>query len=227
MGGFFEGQVMTSSDLDNLFHFAVSLGYDYNGIWTSKTKLVITIISEDGAGPPIPGVFTVTVKASGNLRNFPAACAPTVRSLYSVSSFSLRLIKDFVRSDIFLLQVITSGALAGAFGKSTIEIVKWEAGHPPGGGKCRGYVTGVTMTVEFSEITNRALQGTKISRTEVDLLFSFKYNMGQNYIGEWKDDKTIVITISDPFGASPPEVGSIIGQVNSFASLHFILLLCA
>lgn len=61
-----------------MFSFSDSLGYDYSGEWATRKQLVITIVSEYGAGPPIPGTFTVSVKASGDLRNFPAACAPTV-----------------------------------------------------------------------------------------------------------------------------------------------------
>ena len=79
MGGYIEGQTMSKSALDNMFSYSVSLGFDYYGIWRTKKQLVITIINEYGAGPPLPQVFTLSVKASGNLRNFPAACAPTVR----------------------------------------------------------------------------------------------------------------------------------------------------
>lgn len=79
MGGYIEGQTMTKSALDNMFSFSASLGFDYYGLWKTKKRLVITIINENGAGPPLPQVFTLSVKASGNLRNFPAACAPTAR----------------------------------------------------------------------------------------------------------------------------------------------------
>ena len=69
---------MSKGGLNKMFDFSDPLGYDYSGEWVTRRELVITILSEYGAGPPIPGVFTVSVKASGNLRNFPAACAPTV-----------------------------------------------------------------------------------------------------------------------------------------------------
>ena len=79
MGGYLEGQTMTKSAVDNMFSFSESLGFDYYGLWNTKKQLVITIIDEDGAGPPLPQIFMLSVKASGNLRNFPAACAPTAR----------------------------------------------------------------------------------------------------------------------------------------------------
>ena len=118
------------------------------------------------------------------------------------------------------MQVTTSLPLQGAFGHTTIEIESWVAGHPPGGGPCRGYVSGVTMTVTFTEPTNKALMSGKISREQVDVLFGFRWNMGQDYSGEWLDDKTLVITIRDPFGASPPEIGFIVGQVSNSNSVN-------
>lgn len=122
------------------------------------------------------------------------------------------------------MQVTTSPPMQGAFGYSSIEIESWVAGHPPGSGPCRGYVSGVTMTVTFTEPTNKALMNGKISRDQVDILFAFRWNMGQDYSGEWLDDKSLVITIHDPFGASPPEIGFIIGQVNNSASAQTLLL---
>jgi len=80
------------------------------------------------------------------------------------------------------------------------------------------------MTVTFTEPTNKALMNGKISRDQVDILFAFRWNMGQDYSGEWLDDKSLVITIHDPFGASPPEIGFIIGQVNNSASAETLLL---
>ena len=113
------------------------------------------------------------------------------------------------------MQVTTSPPLDGAFGYSSIEIESWVAGHPPGSGPCQGYVSGVTMTVTFTESTNKALMDGQISRDQVDILFAFRWNMGQDYSGEWLDDKSLVITIHDPFGASPPEIGFIVGQVTT------------
>ena len=119
--------------------------------------------------------------------------------------------------------------MIGTFGKSTVAIDSWVAKQPDGSDVCRGYVTGVTMTITFSEITNRALlyQSSKITRMQVDALFVFRYNMGQNYFGEWIDDQTLVLTITDPFGATPPEVGFIIGQVRySFTIFLYLYLKC-
>ena len=86
MGGYIVGQLITRSALNNMFTFSDSIGFDYTGEWESRKKLVITIVNEYGAGPPIPGTFTVATKASGNLRNFPAACAATVRISISFCS---------------------------------------------------------------------------------------------------------------------------------------------
>ena len=194
LGGYSLGQIMPKTALDNLFTYSTSIGQGYYGEWTSRKVLVITIVNEDGAGPPIPGDFVVSVKATGNLRNYPPGCAPTV---------------------------VTSGAMTGAFGESSITIDSWVAGAPPGFGDCKGYVTGATMTVTFSETTNRAGQGKQLSRAQVDFLFSFGgIVVGQNYNGEWKDDRTVVITVLDPLGSSPPQVGLVIGQVRKSGNLR-------
>lgn len=111
------------------------------------------------------------------------------------------------------MQVTNSPTLQGAFGKSTIEIASWVAGDPAGGGACQGFVTGVTMTVTFSEATNKAKMPDQITRVQLDSLFSWRARLGQNYIGEWKNDKTLVITITNHFGATPPEIGYVIAQV--------------
>jgi hypothetical protein len=116
--------------------------------------------------------------------------------------------------------------MIGTFGKSNVSIDSWVAKQPDGSDVCRGYVTGVTMTITFSEITNRALlyQSSTITRMQVDALFVFRYNMGQNYFGEWIDDQTLVLTITDPFGATPPEVGFVIGQVRYSLQIFYICI---
>jgi hypothetical protein len=74
---------------------------------------------------------------------------------------------------------------------------------------------GVTMTVTFSELTNRAGFTGLLTRTDVDSLFSFGiFSLGQGYVGEWIDDQTIVLTITDPLGATPVEIGFVVAQVR-------------
>lgn len=71
------------------------------------------------------------------------------------------------------------------------------------------------MTVTFSEVTNRAGFSDQLTRFDVDSLFTFGiYSLGQGYIGEWKDDQTLVITITDPLGATPVEIGFVVAQVR-------------
>lgn len=108
-----------------------------------------------------------------------------------------------------------SPALIGAFGPSTIEISSWVAGPPVGFDVCQGFSVGVTMTVTFSEVTNRAGFDGLLTRTDVDSLFSFGiFSLGQGYVGEWTDDQTIVITITDPLGATPVEIGFAVAKVG-------------
>lgn len=71
------------------------------------------------------------------------------------------------------------------------------------------------MTVTFSEVTNRAGFSDELTRFDVDSLFTFGiYSLGQGYIGEWTDDQTLVITITDPLGATPVEIGFVVAQVR-------------
>ena len=78
------------------------------------------------------------------------------------------------------------------------------------------------MTVTFSEVTNRAGFTDLLTRADVDSLFTFGiYSLGQGYIGEWKDDQTLLITITDPFGATPVEVGFVVAQVRLQAQKIF------
>jgi len=62
--------VGTTADIDALFNFSPSLGANYHGEWQENgRKLVITVSDSTGHGNPEIGSFTVTIKASGNLKN--------------------------------------------------------------------------------------------------------------------------------------------------------------
>jgi len=133
---------------------------------------------------------------TSNIRNFPAQCAST--------------------------QGI-SPILVGDFGPSTVTILSWTASPPLGLTTCQGYVQGSTMTVQFSEITNRAgFPRVAVTRQQLDALFSFYYNIGSDYTGQWTNDATLVITITNPFGATPPQIGQSIAVVKASANLRSV-----
>jgi len=102
------------------------LGADYVGTWASSSILVITVIDSTGNGSPTVGVFTVTVKASGELKN-----------------------KDGTTLD----STSTSPPLTGSFGdKAGPSITSIRAADPdPVDDAVFG--NGDTITVRFSEAT--------------------------------------------------------------------------
>ncbi len=66
------GKKLSKLDLDGLFFFSQSLGLDYEGTWTSRNVLVISIKDVTGASPPGLLQFYIRVRREGNLRGFPA-----------------------------------------------------------------------------------------------------------------------------------------------------------
>jgi len=70
--------------------------------------------------------------------------------------------------------------------------------------KSASYSNGDTITVVFSEPTNQPKVETK---PDLDKLFSFSQNLGADYAGSWTDPSTLVITIVDSSGATPPTIG--------------------
>ena len=66
------GKKLSKLDLDGLFIFSQSLGLDYEGTWTSRNVLVISIKDVTGESPPGLLQFYIRVRREGNLRGFPA-----------------------------------------------------------------------------------------------------------------------------------------------------------
>ncbi len=65
------------------------------------------------------------------------------------------------------------------------------------------YTDGDTITVVFSEATNQPPVSTNV---EINALFTFSDSLGMDYTGVWSDASTMVITIVDSTGATPPAV---------------------
>jgi hypothetical protein len=125
--------VTTKANLDNLFTFSQNLGADYIGTWISPTILAISILDSTGATPPAVGSLTLTVKASGNLKNAAGtSLASTARS------------------------PLLSGDFGTRAGPSITSLV---AADPDGGDAVYG--NGDTITVRFDEPTNQPAVATK------------------------------------------------------------------
>ena len=187
------GGILNKSSVDEIFKFSAVVGKDYFGSWTTQSQFVIQVIDSTSAGPPIPGAFTVTILQGGNIRNFPPACAPSK----AVSPF-----------------------LSGNFGPSNISILSWVASYPPSFSSCQGYVAGSMMTVTFSVNTTRAgYQQSSNTKAQLDSLFNFYFILGTDYTGTWLNDATLVITIVNANGASPPTIGSVVASIQGSAGL--------
>jgi hypothetical protein len=68
------------------------------------------------------------------------------------------------------------------------------------------YGNGDTITVVFSGNTNQVAVATK---GNLDALFSFSQVLGANYTGTWTTATTLVITVVDATGATPPGIGGL------------------
>jgi len=73
-------KVVLKPDLDAVFEWSQNLGFNYTGIWHSRQVLVITILDATGATPPTINGLKVSVRQSGNLRNYPPSAAPSTSS---------------------------------------------------------------------------------------------------------------------------------------------------
>ena len=77
------------------------------------------------------------------------------------------------------------------------------------------FSSGDTITFNFDQNTNYS-KGVKLDKAGIDELFDLSMvSLGSDYIGEWQDAKTFIITIVNSAGASPPELGSTIFQLKS------------
>jgi len=188
--------VATKANIDNLFNFTQSgqttltgdsiLGTDYVGTWTSASTLVITIIDNTGgAGPivndPVNG-FRLGVEKSANLKNQ----AGTSQASTSISP-----------------------ALEGDFGEKAGPLITSIRAADPDGiteGEAGGFTDGDTITVRFSEATNTPPVATKAN---LDGLFTFSQSLGSDYTGVFDNSLTLIITIVDSTGATPPAINEL------------------
>ena len=104
MGGSYQGQVLSPTEVRQMFNFSQALGSAYSGAWTSPSTFQISIEDNLGALPPEIGHLVVIVLAAANIRNNPPQSSVTVG--------------------------ITSPVLDGNFGPSTMEIVAFTAHDP-------------------------------------------------------------------------------------------------
>ena len=170
-----EPPVGNKNQLDDLFTFSQEIGDNYNAVWLNPRTLEITILDDTVDTPPQVGGLQLIVKASGNLRN----AGSTSLASTAVSPF-------------------LGGTFGTAPGPSFVSVV---ADDPDGGDAVFG--AGDTITVTFDEATNESF-GPVLTKANLDTLFTFSQDLGTDYTGLWSDPVTLVITIVNPLGATPP-----------------------
>ena len=173
------GTTLNKAGVDNLFDFGgVSMGADYTGEWTDRQTLIIMVIDAVGATPPAIGnVFTL--KTSGDIRR-----------------------------EVGGLKISNAATppLSGDFGEPLPApvIISAVADDPDNADKI--YSNGDTLTFTFDVNTNQAPE-TTLDKAGMDNLFDFgSVSLGADYSGEWTDRKTLIITVIDAVGATPPAI---------------------
>ncbi|MGH9910457.1 MAG: Ig-like domain-containing protein, partial [Nitrososphaerales archaeon] len=83
------------------------------------------------------------------------------------------------------------------------------------------YSNGDTITVKFSRATNTPFKGinNQLTKENLDAIFSFSQNLGEDYTGKWLTSSTLVITIVDSAGSAPPTIGGLALTVKESANL--------
>ena len=209
---------ISKAAIDNLLRFNLVLGADYQGDWITCELLRITILDSSQSPPPLPlHNITVTVLPSGNLRNWPPASSPSTHAF--------------------------TGILQGSFGPEAISVVELVAQD---GGKGTGtYDVNDTITLVLSEPTDRGGLPEHVSFEQINAILSFNQNLGSHYTGRWTDNgvftspmgpgfypdipysSTLVITIHDTTGASPPTIDTLRATFRPAALVRNVPPVCS
>jgi hypothetical protein len=190
--------IISKASIDSIFKFSTSIGRLYEGRWVTRQLFEITIIDATGATPPLPDIFTLKLLASADLRNFP-------RTSSSAELFSPILSGDFGPSPIRILSIVAADSL-------DLDDV---------------FGVGDTLTITFSEATNKAQLPDVLTKEHIDLVLSFSQSLGADYTGEWKTNSVLVITARDVTRAGPPTIGGTRATVRAQAKLRNLPPVCA
>ena len=190
--------IIPKASIDSIFKFSTSIGRLYEGRWVTRQLFEIAIIDATGATPPLPDIFTLKLLASAELRNFP-------RTSSSAELSSPILSGDFGPSPIRILSIVAADSL-------DLDDV---------------FGIGDTLTITFSEATNKAQLPDVLTKAHIDLVLSFSQSLGADYSGEWKTNSVLVITARDVTGAGPPTIGGTRATVRAQAKLRNLPPVCA
>ncbi|KAJ1490595.1 hypothetical protein T484DRAFT_1776701 [Baffinella frigidus] len=176
LAGFALNQVLTKQQVDTIFAFSVSAGASYTGSWTARDTFVITAGDVSTAGPPQISLFSLALRASAGLRNYPPQSGVCEMSSGFLTGDFGTIIPDIV-------SFIASGtAGAGDFGTIIPDIVSFVASGAAGAdGKPD---PGDTLTIVFWPPTNFARLPSKgITKAQIDAILSLSLSIGASYSG--------------------------------------------
>jgi len=172
---------ISKEQVDSVFSFADPIGLNYTGTWLNNGSAMYIYIYNATGGNPRIGVSYVSVKASGDIRNWPPACKPSTT---------------------------TSPLLRGDFGRTIPYITKIIAEDPYGRDQNYGFLD--TISIHFSEPTDRGGYelNTRINFNSLKQMLHFTDAMG-SISAKWFTDTLLVITVEGTVGATPPSIGNL------------------
>ena len=163
--------------VDRLFKIEPPIGADYSGEWADDATFEVRALD--------------TIGGDLLLCNH-AGCAPSDRSnLTVVASLRNRGGSSPLAS--------TSAPLSGLSGNAPPVVTRFEVSDPDAGDYF--FSDEDRITIAFDRSTD--LGAVEATRKRVDALFSFNIPLGSDYSGEWADDSTFAITITDTQYAVP------------------------
>jgi len=173
--------ILNKKQLDSLLSFTHPIGLNYTGAWLNNGTVIYIHIHNATGGNPKIGVSSVSVRALGDIRNWPPACKPSTA---------------------------TSPLLRGDFGRTIPYITKIIAKDPYDRDQNYGFLD--TISIYFSEPTDRGGYelNTRISLNNLQLMLGFTHAMG-SISAQWSSDTLLVITVEGTVGATPPSIGNL------------------
>jgi len=101
-------------------------------------------------------------------------------------------------SDQQSIPSVSSLAIEGSFGPSAAPVINCIIAENAGGGP--GINANDTITINFNVNTNKPIVAVK---SDIDALLDFgNASLGEDYTGQWTSLKTLVITLTNPSGAT-------------------------
>jgi len=168
------GEVLTQAQLNDTFSWnnPPNLATDYDGVFETPSRLRIDINTPSSTFTPAVGTFTVTVKASENLRN---------------AAGTSEVITD------------TSDPMTGDFGAIAGPILQSAVFDDPDGTLSTDVAPFITendtVTIKFDRETNTPGGSGIQNKAAVDSLFAFfenpPFSIGVNYTGQWQTTEKI------------------------------------